>query len=71
LRVRDRSALWLMGALTVAGLLENEYTMSHPRLAPLPTPWPPLNVALALAALLFVAIQARRAHRDRASASGA
>jgi len=71
LRERDRSALWLGGMLTVAGLLENEYTMSHPRLAPLPTPWPPLNVALALGALVFVAIQARRAHRDRARVSGA
>ena len=68
LRARDLSALWLMGALTVAGLLENEYTHSHPRLAPLPSPWPPLNVALALAALLFVAIQVRRAYHNRVSA---
>ncbi len=67
LRGRDLSALWLVGALTVAGVLENEYSISHARLAPLPTPWPPLNVALALGALVFVAVQVRHARHGHTS----
>lgn len=57
LRHRSRFALGLCGLLTVAGMLENEYTWSHLRGMPLPMPWPPLNAALALAILLYAAVQ--------------
>ncbi len=58
LHERDRFALWLAALLTVAGMLENEYTWEphgylHYHLAP--TPWWPLNVAVAISCVAFVA----------------
>jgi len=64
LHERSRLALWLAALSTVAGLLENEFTWERPHnylhyhLAP--TPWVPLNVALAVSALAFVAVESRR-----------
>jgi len=60
-----RLALWLVLLSTVAGMLENEFTWEHPasplHYHPAPTPWVPLNVALAVSALAFVVVAERRA----------
>jgi hypothetical protein len=58
---RSRLALGLMAFYTVAGMLENEQTDipndSHFYYSLLPTPWLPLNLALAIATLVFLGAQ--------------
>jgi len=52
----DRLALWLAALMTVAGILENEYTWQSGPLSYhlAPTPWWPLNVAVAVSCVAFV-----------------
>ncbi len=67
LRHRSRLALWLFGLYTVAGMLENEQTWAafDPRFhySLLPTPYLPLNLLLAVSALLFIGAQAWHGRR--------
>jgi Gpi18-like mannosyltransferase len=64
LHYRSRVVLVLMVFCTLAGILENEHTWAHShdpylRYILLPTPCMPLNVALALGALVFILIKLR------------
>jgi len=68
---RSRLALGLTAFYTVTGMLENEQTDipndSHFYYSLLPTPWLPLNLALAVATLVFIGAQVlpRRTRRDK------
>lgn len=61
LHYRSRLALGLILLFTVAGILENEQTWApydaHLRYSLVPAPWPPLNLVLAAAIVLFVGRQ--------------
>ncbi len=66
---RRAAALWLAAILTCGGMLENEFTWErhgylHYHLAP--TPWPLLNVAIALSIVLYMADSYIRARRSGA-----
>ncbi len=60
---RGYLALWLVVLLSTAGMLENEFTWAHPESPlhyhPVPTPWVPLNVALAVSIVVFTIVGSR------------